>query len=106
MAIPGNILDREYDKFEENPVDGRTDVRVKVTGFDESGSEPLTLRSDATSTANVVYVGYAAVGSASSSSVWRIVRYTITNGDVVGEFADGDVDFDNVWDNRTGLSYS
>lgn len=59
---------------------------------------------DTTSTANTVYVGYAAAGTATSAASWKIVRYSLSTG--LGKWADGNTSYDNVWDNRTGLSYS
>lgn len=54
----------------------------------------------------ITYIGKAVAGSTSSSAVWRINRMTDTSGDLSIQFADGDSNFDNVWDNRESLSYS
>lgn len=54
----------------------------------------------------ISYVGNAVAGSATSSAAWKIKRITDSNGDLTIEFADGNVNFDNVWDNRASLSYS
>jgi hypothetical protein len=59
----------------------------------------------------VIYRGEAAAGSLASSAVWRISRITVTtdgggNDDVATEWADGDTQFNNIWDNRLSLSYS
>lgn len=55
----------------------------------------------------VIYRGEAAVGSATSASVWRIRRITIANdGDIVEEWADGNAAFNKTWDDRYTLSYS
>lgn len=55
---------------------------------------------------NLLYKGEAIVGTAPSVSSWRIVRISIGNdGDVTNEWADGNANFDNIWDNRTGLTY-
>lgn len=53
------------------------------------------------------YIGIAKPGSAAGSAAWQIRRITYT-GDkpTVIEWADGNDRFDNVWDNRAGLSYS
>lgn len=56
--------------------------------------------------ASVIYVGKAAIGSATSAAVWRISKIT-TSGTVTQiMWADGDTASDNVWDNRASLSYS
>ena len=52
------------------------------------------------------YIGKAAPGSAEGSAVWRIMRLTTTGDDLATQFADGDLLFNNVWDNRAALSYS
>lgn len=53
------------------------------------------------------YAGEAEEGSPTSGAVWRIKRLTFgPGGDVVIEWADGNSNFDNVWDNRLSLSYS
>lgn len=55
------------------------------------------------------YFGEANWGVATSSASWRIMRltYSGTNSSVLTiEYADGDDEFDNVWDNRASLSYS
>lgn len=56
---------------------------------------------------NPIYIGVAAPGSSISDNVWRIKRisYSGDNPTVI-EWADGDTKYDNVWGNRTLLSYS
>ena len=54
----------------------------------------------------VIYSGKAAVGTIESASAWQIKRVTFApDGDTTTEFADSDGAFDNVWDDRAGLSY-
>lgn len=54
----------------------------------------------------ITYVGYAAAGTATSSASWRIFRIT-SSGDATSiDTADGDISFNNIWDNRESLSYS
>ncbi len=56
---------------------------------------------------NLIYKGEAYVGSSSANPVWRIRRLTIGNdGDVTEEWANGNSNFDNIWDNRITLEYS
>ena len=52
------------------------------------------------------YKGWADVGTATSAASWRIQRITISSGTYSFDWADGDAEFDNVWDNRASLSYS
>ena len=58
----------------------------------------------ASSTTN--YVGEAAFNVATSAPFWRIKRLSYTSGSISIDWADGNDNFDNVWDNRTSLSYS
>jgi hypothetical protein len=57
------------------------------------------------STSNIIYVGDADIGSATSSAVWRIQKIDKTTGIVI-TWADGDDFFNNIWDNRLSLTYS
>lgn len=54
--------------------------------------------------ATYTYIGHADPGSSAASAVWRIKR--LTNADCTIVYADGDADFDNVWNDRSTLSYS
>jgi hypothetical protein len=51
------------------------------------------------------YVGEAELGSATSSAVWRIKKIVCDDGLTV-TYADGNDNFDNIFDNRASLSYS
>lgn len=55
-----------------------------------------------------LYVGYAVPGTATSSASWKIKRIVSsgTPTDYSARFADGNTNFDNIWDNRASLSYS
>jgi hypothetical protein len=60
-------------------------------------------------TNDLIYRGEAAPGTATSAALWRIRRLDIDNaskGDVATTWADGNANFDNVWDNRASLTYS
>jgi YD repeat-containing protein len=56
---------------------------------------------------NVIYVGYASPGSLSSQPVWRIkkMNYDAAGNLISVKYADGDLNFDNVWDDRENLTY-
>lgn len=64
----------------------------------------LATRFDGTSSP-LLYLGTAQPGTSSSSAAWQIQRIDVTSG-VVFAYADGNANFDNVWDNRASLSYS
>ena len=67
-----------------------------------------TLLLDDVTTTNMTYVGKAAIGSATSSSVWQIKRIdeSGTPTTLVVKWAGGAAAFDQVWDNRASLTYS
>ena len=55
---------------------------------------------------NLIYKGEAYVGSSSANPVWRIRRLTIGNdGDVTEEWANGNSNFENIWNDRINLEY-
>lgn len=57
--------------------------------------------------ATVSYYGKAVVGTAKGSALWQIQRHTSTaEGNLSIEWADGEAEYDNIWDNRASLSYS
>ena len=56
--------------------------------------------------ATVIYIGWATMGTATSSALWRIKKIGISSDVYTIEWADGNQSFDNIWDNRASLSYS
>ena len=54
---------------------------------------------------SITYVGEASPGSLESASVWRIKKIDESSGISV-TWADGNTYYDNVWNDRSGLSYS
>ena len=54
---------------------------------------------------NTMYLGLAAIDSLAANPVWQIRRFDFTSGIVV-QWADGNANFDNVWDDRATLLYS
>ena len=57
-------------------------------------------------TANdVEYFGFALPGTATSASTWKIFRITYTGNDFVLQFADGNQNYDNEFDERDSLTY-
>jgi hypothetical protein len=79
--------------------------RLKVEAALLSNADDCAKRIDWDS-ASVLYTGWAAAGAAESAGAWKIRRRTFSGDDFVDEWADGNTDFDNVWNNRTSLSYS
>ena len=56
--------------------------------------------------ATVTYVGQAQDGSDIADPAWQIQRITSSGGATEIEWADGNNDFDNVWDDRSSLTYN
>lgn len=56
--------------------------------------------------AGTVYIGLAPVGALTTLAVWQVKKYVTVGGVTTLTFADGDNEFDNVWDNRAALSYA
>lgn len=55
--------------------------------------------------ANIIYIGEAATGSSQAGALWKITKLDVnTLLDVT--YADGNDNYDNVWNNRESLSYS
>jgi hypothetical protein len=50
-----------------------------------------------------LYEGNAVPGSATSSAVWQVSRFDKVN--LVTVWADGDTNFNNVWDDHLTLNY-
>lgn len=55
---------------------------------------------------SVTYIGTAVVGTTAAAASWQIQRLTVSGTETIIEYADGNATFDNVWSNRTSLSYS
>lgn len=51
------------------------------------------------------YLGTAAPGSDGADAVWQIKKIDESTGTVI-TWADGNSDFDNVWDDRESLTYA
>lgn len=56
--------------------------------------------------ANTTYQGWAEPGSVNGGAVWRIRKVAKSGTVTTITWADGNVNFDNIWDNRASLSYS
>jgi hypothetical protein len=54
---------------------------------------------------NDIYIGKAEIGASTAAAVWQVTLFE-KNGSVSQlKWADGDSNFDNVWDNRLSLTY-
>ena len=69
-------------------------------------AKPEAIRTDESSTTNTTYVGYATIGTANSAASWKVFRMFDDKGDLTITYADGDSNYDNIWDDRVTLTYS
>lgn len=86
-----------------------TGLKLRTTGEDASGGGGASINEkllQVDSVGTTTYLGYADAGSLTSASVWAIKRIIETGNDVSITWADGNTDFDNIWDNRLALTYS
>jgi hypothetical protein len=95
----------EGEKTFSDPATFSSNLAIGSTTLNESDIIHLSAYDVETAeTATYYYIGRAASGSATSSAVWRVARITISSGVTV--WADGDRNFNNIWDNYASLSYS
>jgi len=68
----------------------------------------FTTRLDTISSTSVTYVGKAGIGVSTSDPVWQIQKLDESGSPetLVITWADGNTNFDNVWDDRVTLTYS
>jgi hypothetical protein len=86
-------------------------LHVNITSIESgvsiqtSGSvEYAQIVDEASST--ITYIGSAIASSLTSESVWKIKRIEISGTLTIITWADGNTNFDNVWNNRATLEYS
>jgi len=53
-----------------------------------------------------IYVGLAEVGTKTNEPKWRIKRIKKVDNITYIGWADGDLNFDNIWDSRASIEYS
>jgi hypothetical protein len=93
---PAQVTDAEY-----------REVKVSPTGDlgTYSATAPFVTLLDEAS-ASVTYIGKAKIGSPSASALWQIQKMSVSGNVTSITWADGDSLFNNIWDDRAGLSYS
>lgn len=86
--------------------DNLVPVRIAVNADGGISQPNLAVRvAENSGDSNIIYIGQAAIGSATDASVWRIKRVNTSSGAVI-DWLDGDSSFDNTWDDRESGSYS
>lgn len=79
--------------------------RVDESGNLLSKKANFAIRVDESSVADTTYVGYAEIGSLPENAVWQI-RRIYEGAQTIITWADGNENFDNIWNNRISLTYS
>ncbi len=83
------------------------DGYVGSTGGIATESVPMAFRVDDVTTASTTYIGEAAVGSATSSAVWRVKKIDESGSPITVAITwAGTGKFDQIYDNRTSLTYN
>ena len=66
-----------------------------------------SIRVDFSSSTAYVYKGFATVGSSDGAAMWKICKISLLDADAGStRWADGNLLYDNVWDNRASYTYS
>ena len=82
--------------------------KVSLFEYDPSGNLKRTvvknLAVKIAVTGLITYIGKASIGSATSATAWQIKKIDEASG-VSITWADGNDNFDNVWDNHSSLTY-
>lgn len=81
-------------------------LRKKLLFFFTQAEINYAQRIDEKTTAKTVYIGKAEIGALPSSAVWQIKRISDVTTTTITTWADGNDEFDNVWDDRAILTYS
>jgi hypothetical protein len=110
MPMSPEIRDREHSKFRDAD---SNKSKVAVT-IEQSITNPIPVAGTTISYKTLIdevsktlsYVGDAEPGSLSSAASWKIRRIQTVGTITTVSFADGNSNFDNVWDNRASLTYS
>lgn len=114
MFTPSEALSKGF-RENADKQSGQHSVNLKDdSGNSISGSNPLPVQLDGDFLVNVQldsgdskieYIGNAAIGSLTSQAVWKIKKVNYTTGTII-TYANGDENFDNIFDNRESLPYS
>lgn len=101
MAQPNSFRDRDYTKFVDSPTrPGKSAVEV-VGNVSES---TYSTRVDVVSS-SVIYLGEAIPGTDASDPLWLIKKITIIGGAISILCANGSSEHNQVWNDRSSLTY-
>lgn len=82
---------------------GLTDTQLRASPITTIGATSASRVDDLGTT---IYIGKAALGVATASPVWQIKRITFTGSQIITQWADGDANYNNTWDDRASYTYS
>ena len=94
--------DGSYVDVKVNP-SGALKTNATISGNVFTESAIYDKRLDDTTTLNMIYIGEATPGTATSAALWRIKRLDVTSGLIIQWSDSGD--FTQIWNNRDSLSY-
>lgn len=57
-------------------------------------------------TSSITYIGNALTGTATTAATWLIKKIVVTGNVTSITYADGNSNYDNVWDDRGSLTYT
>lgn len=106
QAILNNSFDRVF-KVLAFELLGKNGSTLQTIGTDLRGSldvQGAFQFNQNSSNAAILYTGEAVIGASTASPVWRICKIDTSNG-VNIKYADGDEEFNNIYDNRESLTY-
>jgi len=97
-------------RAEHRRVNGVGVKAVVGYGFDGVNVAPLisdqvALQVDPITTAGVIYLGTAPIGSVTSAAAWQIQAINVAGGTVGITWANGSNAFNQIYDNRASLTY-
>lgn len=86
---------------------------VETVGFDgknvqRMNASNMTLRIEYDGNNNPIYIGIATPGTDTASNFWQVRKLTFDGNNNVTSiiYGGGSPNFDQVWDNRTSLTYT
>jgi hypothetical protein len=89
------------------PVSGPlTNAQLRATAVPVADQPALVVELIDQASGTITYFGQAAPGTATSAASWRIQRMSVSGTVTTFQYANGNLNFDNVWDNRAALTYS
>ena len=89
-SLDVNVTDITINKDNDSITSWQAELKTLIDAFSDT----------------VTYIGKSAPNSSTSSAVWLIKKITESGTVTTIAYADGDANFNNVWDNRTSLTYS